>query len=321
MYSFKNLKPYIDTTENSVECPIQDCKEMVERQRKIFKNEEAYKCPVHKIYISPSTFEYELEQENLLWYDRADEELFKKIKKVKRESRITRDNSEDALTWNVMRFLEKQDLLKGFLSELSKKNITEAELILWSYSPKEEKSWSLLNEARTEFGETMARSSEPDIIILTDKVLYIFEAKLRATNKTNPTNLSNKKKYDTGGDNLFNQIFKSDYQSVASERYELMRFWLLGSWIAHKLGLNFELHSLVRDSSEKQLKNEFGNLIIETPERKFDRITWEQIYDYILKTNNCSEKQIMIDYFKNKTVGYSNKKLIKAFNITENEYE
>lgn len=315
MYSFKDLKPYIKIIENSVECPIKDCKETVERQRKKFKKEEMYKCPIHKIYISPSTFEYEFERDNLLWYNNVDEDLFNKIKKEKRESRIARDNSEDALTWNVMRFLEKQDLLKGFLSEISKKIITETELILWSYSPKENKTWSLLKAARKEFEGTESGGSEPDIIILTDKVLYIFEAKLTATNKTKPTNSSNKKKYETGGHNLFKQIFKCDYQSVVSERYELMRFWLLGSWIAIKLGVDFELHSLICESKEKQLKNDFGNLIIETSERKFYRTTWEQIYNYILKTNNEHEKQIMIDYFQNKTVGYSKGKLIKAFNL------
>ena len=105
---------------------------------------------------------------------------FDEIKKVKRESRIARDNSEDALTWNVMRFLDRQGFLTYFLSQLSNKEIKEVELILWSYSPKENSDWSLLNDARKEFGETVARGSEPDIIIRTDKVLYFLEAKLTA---------------------------------------------------------------------------------------------------------------------------------------------
>jgi hypothetical protein len=50
---------------------------------------------------------------------------------------MARENSEDALTWNVFRFLEKQNLLQGFLSKISNKPIKETELILWSYSPME----------------------------------------------------------------------------------------------------------------------------------------------------------------------------------------
>ncbi len=182
MYGLKDLKKAIVIEDNSVECPVIDCTVKVDRQRKSFKREQRYQCPKHNIFVSPTTFEYEKEQDNLLWFDSTDNLLYDEIKKVKRESRISRDNSEDALTWNVMRFLDRQGLLIDFLSQLLNKKIKEAELILWSYSPKENSDWSLLNKARIEFGETVARGSEPDIIIRTDKVLYFLEAKLTAKN-------------------------------------------------------------------------------------------------------------------------------------------
>lgn len=202
-----------------------------------------------------------------MWFDDTDKKLFKEILKVKRESRIARDNSEDALTWNVMRFLDRQNLLKDFLTQLSKKEIKETELILWSYSPKEKSNWSLLNKARIEFGETIARGSEPDIIIRTDRVLYFLEAKLTAKNETKPSDLQNRKKYETGGNGLFKQIFKSDYETVAikEERYELMRYWLLGSWMAKQLKTDFEFYILVMQSREEQIEAEFDKHIIETP--------------------------------------------------------
>ncbi len=237
MYGLKDLKSKIKIEADRVECPVRGCNVFVERQRDSFKRTQKYQCPIHKIYISPSTFEYETEQENLLWFDKTDQQLFQEILKFKRESRMARDNSEDALTWNVMRFLDKQNLLPIFLSELSQKEIKETELILWSYSPIEKSEWSLLREARIEFGETPERGSEPDVIIKTDKVLFILEAKLTAKNETKPTDLKDRKKYETGGNNLFYQIFKSDYETIAikEERYELMRYWLLGNWMANKL--------------------------------------------------------------------------------------
>lgn len=327
MYGLKDLKPTLKIDENSVECPVKGCSRKVERQRISFKKEQKYQCPVHNIYISKSTFEYESENDNLLWTDTADRLLYNEILKVKRESRIARDNSEDALTWNVMRFLDKQNLLPEFLSKVSKKVILKAELILWSYSkneaemfPKENSGWSLLNNARKEFGEIVSRGSEPDIIILTDKVLYFIEAKLQMNNRSTPSDLSNKKNYETGGANLFQQIFKSkcDFNTIAinEKQYELMRFWLLGSWIAKQLGLSFKFYGLVMNSRDKQLESEFGNHIIETSERKFSRMTWEQIYKFIQSTPDSKEKQVMTDYFINKTVGYnSSNKLVKAFDI------
>jgi hypothetical protein len=212
MYGLKELKPTIKIEENLIECPVKGCSVKVERQRQVFKREPKYQCPLHKIYISPTTFEYETGQENLLWTDFSDSQLYNEIIKVKRESRIARDNSEDALTWNVMRFLDKKNLLPEFLSETSKKEINKAELILWSYSPSEKSDWSLLNKARLEFGESVERGSEPDIIVLTDKVLYFLEAKLTAKNETKTSDLKNRKKYITGETNYFskflNQIMK-----------------------------------------------------------------------------------------------------------------
>ncbi len=317
MYGLKELKKSIKIEKESVECPVKDCSEIVERQRNSFKREQKYQCPNHKIFISPSTFEYETEQENLLWYDSADKNLYSEIKKVKRESRIARDNSEDALIWNVMRFLDRQGLLADFLSQLSNKKITESELILWSYSPKEKSDWTLLNQARVEFGETIARGSEPDIIIRTNKVLYFIEAKLTAKNETTPSELQKRKKYETGGNKLFQQIFKSDYETVAEKRYELMRFWLLGSWMAKQLELDFEFYSLVMQSRELEIEATFGKHITETTERKFSRLTWEQIYAFIKLLPDNKEKHIMTEYFENKTIGYNNSigTIIKAFNV------
>lgn len=318
MLGLKELKPVIKIDNESVDCPVIGCSQKVERQRVSFKRETKFRCPIHNIFISPSTFEYETEHDNLLWYDNIDKQLFREIKKVKRESRISRDNSEDALTWNVFRFLDKQKLLLDFLSQLSNKEIKEHELILWSYSPDEKSNWRLLNKARIEFGETVERGSEPDIIIKTDKVLYFIEAKLTSNNKTRQSDLKNKKKYETGGKRLFQNIFKSDYETVAinEKRYELMRFWLLGSWIANELNVDFEFYSLVMESREKDIETDFSKHIIQTKQSRYSRLTWEQIYNFVIKTEDKKEKKEMLEYFKNKTIGYnSNGEIIKAFCI------
>ena len=120
MFGANDLKSVIKVTDSSVECPVGERKTIVPRQRRTFLCSKDFFCQKHSIYISPSTFEYQNYLDNLLWKDETDLELLNRIALVKLESRIARDNSEDALTWNVFRFLEKENLLSNYLSKLSK---------------------------------------------------------------------------------------------------------------------------------------------------------------------------------------------------------
>ncbi len=86
--------------------------------------------------------------------------------------------------------------------------------------------------------------------------------------------------------------------------------------MAKQIGLDFEFYSLVLQTREQGIKVEFGKHIVETKERRFKRLTWEQIYNFIRTLPNSNEKQKMTEYFENKTIGYSSKgTIIKAFNI------
>jgi len=319
MLGMEKLKESIELTETMVECPVKGCSEKVERQREIFKREERFKCPKHNIYISPSTFEYQSELDNLLWKDKADLDLFKKIKTVKRESRIARDNSEDAVTWNVFRFLERNNLVEKILSSIIGVILKSSEVIYWSYSQKENSSWSELNKAREEFGEEIKRSSEPDIIIKTDNALLFIEAKLTAGNETVPSDMSNFKKYKTGGDNWFSKVFKSDYKTIAiaEKKYELLRFWLLGTWITEQQSLDFYLVNLVFSEREKDIEANFKRHLYENQRMRFIRITWEDIYHQIINSGLSGiDKDTMIKYFRNKTIGFDvNGRLHRAFSI------
>ena len=104
MFGAKELKARIQVTEKEVECPVAECPERVQRQRKSFTRASKFRCPRHGIYISPSTFEYGSEHDNILWKDPEDLALLQSVRVAKRESRMARDNSEDALSWNVFRF-------------------------------------------------------------------------------------------------------------------------------------------------------------------------------------------------------------------------
>ncbi len=196
---------------------------------------------------------------------------------------------------------------------------SSSETIYWSYSQKENSSWSELNKAREEFGEEIKRSSEPDVIIKTDNTLFFIEAKLTAGNKTIPSDMTNSKRYETGGDNWFTKVFKSDYRTVAivEKKYELLRFWLLGTWMAKQRDWGFYLVNLVLSERERDIESIFKRHLYENQEMKFIRITWEDIYRQILNSDlSGAGKDTMIKYFKNKTIGYDgNGKLQRAFSI------
>lgn len=319
MLTMEELKRSIEITGTTVECPVKGCSEKVERQREVFKREERFKCPRHNIYISPSTFEYQGELDNLLWKDKADLDLFNKIKTVKRKNQFARDNSEDAVTWNVFRFMERNNLIEIILNSMIGGTLKSAEAIYWSYCQRENSSWSELNKAREEFGEEIKRGSEPDIIIKTDNALLFVEAKLTAGNDTVPSDISNSKKYETGSDNWFSRVFKSDYKTVGivEKKYELLRFWLLGTWIAEQQDLDFYLVNLVLSEREKEIEAIFKRHLCENQKMKFIRITWENIFQQILdKGLSKTDKDTIIKYFRNKTIRYDgNGRLQRAFSI------
>lgn len=307
MLGIQDLKPKITVTPATVECPVRGCYRSVERQRGSFRREARFLCPDHKIYASPSTFEYTSETDNLLWHNEADMDLLEAVKTVKRESRIARDNSEDALTWNTFRYLESTDQIANLLSHVTEEDYSCVELIYWSYSQKALGASPELDKARKEFGEHLQRSSEPDLIALTDKTLFFIEAKLTATNNTSPSDPINHKKYLSGGKKWHKQVFVSDFDTVIrAKKYELFRFWLLGSWLAKELELRFCLLNVVRSEREADIEARFLPHIHTDRQRQFKRLNWEAIYSYVAENAPDSrDKQKLTAYFQDKTIGYN----------------
>jgi len=321
MYYFTDLRADRFITDKNVPCPVQGCSVQVERQRGYFKKDENYKCHKHDIYISPSTFEFEDYGNNLLWFDQDDRELLESIFAEKRESRMARERSEDAVTWNVFRYLEKSGLLKDYLDSISRSGNEDARIIYWSFDPMAGGPYEPLVLAREEFGEKANQGSEPDLIIETNGNIYFIEAKLDSGNKTNPSKPDNKKKYETGGNNWFSEVFKSgvNFDKVANAEsfYELMRFWLLGTWIANEhLNRNFFLINLVLNKKERDVEHQFGRHIDYNETRAFKRQTWEQIYSLIERKAPPEARKEIIEYFHGKTLGYNSSDVLqRAFSV------
>lgn len=318
MLGLEELKEHIEVTHRWVECPVKGCEEKVPRHRKGSRRRKKFQCPEHRIYISPTTFEYEFDTDNLLWRAREDLELLNGIKEVKRESGMGPDNSEDAVTWNVFRFLDKKALAAEVMGVLLDTSLEDCELMYWSYDPGEDAPWSELRRARSEFGEH-TRGTEPDLIMSCRGTLLFIEAKLTSLNETVPRKDEATRQYLTGGQFWFPRVFVSDYKTVAvkDKKYELMRFWLLGSWIAARMGVEFYLVNLVREGMEEDIEEVFGKHLREGEGRVFTRLTWEDIYRQIAKSAlEEADKKKMTGYLENKSTGYDHKgELRKAFRL------
>ncbi len=335
MFGLEELKKKIEIEEDTIICPIIRCENQVKKMTKeVLKSLDAYLekgesnrekfdqylCKEHKIYITPTTFIYEDLRDNLLWYD-ADKDFLDKIIAAKRiKAQLHHDKSEDAVSWNVFRFLERTKLLPEFLERLHNSPVKSPEVIYWSYSQSQQKVWNELEKTRAEFGESPQRSSEPDLVVKSDDVLFFIEAKLTAPNKidfnknhTAEDRAERVRRYSKG-DYFLNQPVEN---IMDAGYYQLMRFWLIGALIADNKNLNFYLLNLVRKNEEKDIESEFGKYIKQNEKRKFIRVTWEDIYKYISNTGLLGEdKDKMLGYFRNKTIGYNgNGNLQKAFSI------
>ncbi len=270
-------------------------------------------CPEHQIYISPTTLEYGSVRENLLWQSDVDLGLLEEVKKAKRECRMARDNSEDALTWNVFRYLDNSHQLTDLLSHIAQDRYRTSELIYWSYSAKAGGAWPELNSARRAFGENPERGSEPDLIAITDKALFFIEIKFTAPNDLSSRHTG--QHYLDGGNGWYKQVFRSDFDTLAVQA-ELLRFWLLGSWLAKEMKRVFYLINIVLSEREQDIEAQFLPHAITDDQRHFMRHTWENLYGYIVDhAPPCQEKETVVAYFQNKTTGYRAGTLQKAFSI------
>ncbi len=306
MYGQSDLKPEIRWTDGEVECPVIGCEVLVERQREVFRRNARFRCPEHRIYISPTTFAYESKWENLLWKEDEDRELLSLVEGVKVESRMDRNNSEDAVTWNCFRHFEREGLLGDFITHLGLKSDGQEEPSYWSFSPNGSGAFQWIVEARKEFGEGTRRSSEPDLILRNTTSLVFLEAKLTAPNKKPPSNPSETKDYLVGGEGWYGEVFSTGYDEVAlrAKLYELTRFWLLGTWIANREGLDFALVNLVREGQETDIVERFGRHIIDDGRRRFLRITWEDLFLMADSVGGGPANRLLAEYAKEKTLGY-----------------
>lgn len=307
MYDARTLKPTIRVTESTVECPVLGCSNHVERQRNHFRRTPEFLCASHRIYISASTHEYADRDQNLLSRDAETLALLETLTRGKRESgRLGRERSEDALTFNVFRALERSGRVDVILSQAAGHPVRGSVVFYWALDSAAGTPHPLLAAARAAFGERPDRGTEPDLLIESDDTLCLVEAKLGATNETVPTHASSLRTYAMRADRWFETVFASDVEAIAlrDKRYQLMRLWLLGSWMAARVGKRFVLVSLGPAAVDGRLDEQFGSHLVQDESRRFVRYTWDAIARYATSCGDVPELAQLAGYLAHKTLGY-----------------
>lgn len=314
----KDLRPQIETDGLTICCPVLGCTERVPIQKERFVATKEFLCPLHRIYIGRTTFEYEDAHDNLLSTLPAVLERLAQASQCKRESRMQRERSEDALTWNVFSHLEGSGQLGEWVRSVTGAAADDAKIHYWACDGGSGKPWGPLAAARAAFTEAAKKESEPDLIITTRDAFVWVEAKLGSPNNTRPSEVDGaRSRYTSGGSRWYESVVRSDFDTVAVtlRRYELLRLWLLGTWAAAQYGKRFQLVNLVRQGYEKD-----GPAFAEvhfntTPARRFHRATWESIHDLVAAASNPTDSDLRLtDYLRTKSLGYSSSgKLLRAF--------
>ena len=316
-YGLSELRATRCITESHVRCHVAGCGHTVARQRKVFVASDACLCPHHGGFLSPSTYQYQCQWRNLLWQDDSDRALLRAIEPVKRTmARLGRERDEDALTWNVVRAFQREGrarrlvkvLLGGRLPDACRER--EPSVIYWG-AHGDGGPWEPLARAQCLFQEMPGRGSEPDVLFWwPDQCLAVVEAKFCTSNETRPSakpagDDPRPKAY--GGSDHFQRVFRASYDEITCQdaKYELMRLWLLGSWIAQEHGASFYLVNLVRQAENGDIVTRFGARCVLAPDRTLMRATWESIWEALPASDLPEGTAATLDrYFADKSAGY-----------------
>ena len=245
--------------------------------------------------------------DNLLWKDLEDLQLYAKLKRVKRESRVARERSEDAVTWNVIRGLEKANVLGPWLESVSGLKAPRPSVAYWSCDKATGYTLGLLDEARLAFDETHNKGTEPDVIVDTETTLFFVEAKFTSGNRTRPSEPARATRYVEGGQGWYAQVMQAPFAQVAvgAHFYELVRMWLLGTWAAQQRGVAFCLVNLVGAAREPGVEAAFGRFIARSDQRRFKRGTWEGALAHLQAVRRLDPITTELEhYMLQKTAGY-----------------
>ena len=320
MFGVSVLKPRLDVGASDICCPVRGCGYRVPLQPALFRTTAEYRCPLHRIYVAAGTFAYEREADNLLWTGEDDLVLLNGVRRHGRDLGLARENSERAVTWNVFRWLEVSGALPGLLEHVLGRGVATTHVIYWGYSPEREGIYLPLVRARNAFEEEDAGATEPAVLIDTDDTLVLVEPRTGLATETSQTPVG-WERYERGGKGWSAGVFAGSIRDAAGAKgpFELLKLWLLGSYMAELAGKDFALLHVSPAWSGAPLLARLQPQFVCDPARRVRSLTWEDMYEHLAAERpGARDIQAMLTYFREKSAGYgADGRLRRAFAVPD----
>ena len=294
-YGIHDLDPRMVTDPGPpkmTRCFVKGCKEFLRRPG---QRDPGEACPAHGIRCHGSrTYSYVDVRRNVI----VDPELlatrivghpFKYDSKF-----LGHERSEDTLSWNVFRSLQKAGCLARVAKLLIGEDHTdEPDLYLWGIRLTEDSfdPWDLLVEARERFESDLPVRrplTEPDIALhLAGRYLLLIEAKFGSANpvyKQGPRksrqDLTFDELLDIYQDARLGALDRDLARTRSQIHYQFWRNMIFAEWMAKEEAKGARAYhlNLVREGHEEDAAQEFAGLVVAGFEERFRRATWEGIY-------------------------------------------
>lgn len=300
-----------------LKCPVIGCDFSVPASKGVLSGDAKANnscCPKHQIYLSANTFKYADTNQALLWSEDRDliEQIMADAKKDRDE--LAWEGSVSAIVLNVFRYLERHKILGKMVKELLK----DADRSNFSYDEiRELQYWSTLvraNEYAKSFnlaeswaalGGTCENRPTPDVLIGQPGDVVLIKAGLDTADIYN-AQIGSFPNTDRAIE-LGHEVFKVELnEAIESIGGELTALFLAGKAMAG--GLNFQVVYLSREKYDAVLFRKVRSILVSP--KQFVVITWQQIYNFIAKSNVEDPAMVkMLAYLRGKTVGYVGDKL------------
>ena len=319
MYGVSLLKPRLEHADNGVLCPVRGCRHQVPVQPTVLRTSAEYVCPAHKIAVAQATFAYQRETDNLLWTDPESVRLLNSSKRPERDLRLGLDNSESALTWNVFRWLETSGALSGLLEHWTGERVVNPSLVYWSHSRIREGVHFPLYQARNAYREEEGQETEPAVLVETEDLLLLLDPHLGSAKPAGRSPLG-WEPYDVGAGGWASSVLTGSTEGFAGERgqFELLRLWLLGTWMAQQEAKRFLLLYLAPGWSRGLPYQAASTGFRESAERGALRVSWEEIHEYV--SAECPQNPgaaALLGYLEEKGAGYGEDGLLRRAFLLE----
>ncbi len=293
-YGINDLCPELCVTPGPpkrIRCFVKGCSHML---RPPTRRGGGDVCPDHGIRChSSGTYSYADVRRNLI----VDADLFATRvvgHPFKYESdRFGSENSEDALSWNVFRSLQREGQLHK-VAQLTTGVVSAEEpiLYLWGLRTSDDsfEPWDFLIAARERFEQNLPVKrplTEPDIALhLPGEYLILIEAKFTSPNsyyvdgpRQNAVSLTKSELLDIYWDPCVRSLDREKARQAERVHYQLWRNLVFAEWMASQDSRMTSpyLVSLTRSGHEQGSCSQFRELADASSDDRFQHRSWEEV--------------------------------------------